>query len=338
MRGVVRLRVWMSALAVAVQAAGCALVVLEETAPGIGGAGSGGDETTDPAGGSGAEPGTGAGSSSTAAGGAGGTPTSSAAGGAGSAGAGGTTGTTGAGGSATTGAGGSGGSGVGGSGGNGGTGAGGADTTGAGGSATTGAGGSGGSGVGGSGGTGGTGGGGSTTSSSSSSTTSSTTTGCGPCGPGKVCNPVSQVCECPPGGLQPGAAWPMVGGDATRRGLSPFVGAQTATIQWSTALGSPVSGSRAITIDAGGTLYVPTTTALRAYNPGGQLQWSVPMAAYTPPAIGLTGRSTSKSTAAAACARWTLRTGAPCGPSAGSRANTPMSLSEAPGSSSFPVA
>src|SRR5438477_277034 len=50
-------------------------------------------------------------------------------------------------------------------------------------------------------------------------------------------------------GLQPGAAWPMLGYCPTRLGRSPRVGPQSNGVRWTTTIGSPLHGGASIAAD-----------------------------------------------------------------------------------------
>lgn len=114
----------------------------------------------------------------------------------------------------------------------------------------------------------------------SAGTTSTSTGGAAPCTAGS-CQAACDVSA----GLQPGAAWPMVGGCPTRHGQSPFVGAATAAVRWVLPLGDAAYGTGQVTIDADGTIYAATNNALYAARPDGTLQISMPGAAFMPPAV-----------------------------------------------------
>jgi len=84
--------------------------------------------------------------------------------------------------------------------------------------------------------------------------------------------------------------WPMFGHDPQHTNLSPFVGAQTANVEWKYTIGEPVWSSPAI--DANGTLYVGSEDGkLYAINPNGTFKWSCQTGTYVSdsPAIGADG-------------------------------------------------
>jgi outer membrane protein assembly factor BamB len=84
--------------------------------------------------------------------------------------------------------------------------------------------------------------------------------------------------------------WPMFGHDPQHTHLSPFVGAQTANVEWKYTIGEPVWSSPAI--DADGTLYVGSEDGkLYAINPNGTFKWSCQTGTYVSdsPAIGSDG-------------------------------------------------
>ena len=74
-------------------------------------------------------------------------------------------------------------------------------------------------------------------------------------------------------GLQAGSPWPMSGFCPTRRGRSPYVGAQTSTVKWT----YPVGVSSDVAIAADGTLYFGGFDGkLHAATPSGATKWSFP--------------------------------------------------------------
>lgn len=137
------------------------------------------------------------------------------------------------------------------------------------------------------------------TSSTTITTTSSTTTKpdlgpCGSCAPGAVCNPKTGACEAAcdvPGGHDPAAIWPMVGGCPTRRGLSTRVGPATAHVKWTSPYynGVPSGQSSLITVGANGDTYTGDLQALHAIRPNSQILWSVASSVFDPPAVGVDG-------------------------------------------------
>jgi outer membrane protein assembly factor BamB len=74
-------------------------------------------------------------------------------------------------------------------------------------------------------------------------------------------------------GLQPGAAWPMMGYCPTRLGRSPRIGPQTSVVRWTANIGSPLHGGPSIAAD--GTVYVGADDGkLYAVSSTGQVLWS----------------------------------------------------------------
>lgn len=117
----------------------------------------------------------------------------------------------------------------------------------------------------------------------SSSTSSSTGTS-----GGGGSTPASGSCDVA-GGLQPGAPWPMLGGCPTHRALSAFAGAQTNQIKWSADVSIKNLTGVSLSIDASGTIYVPTGVGVIAFDASGAQKWESFTSAFGAPVIAADG-------------------------------------------------
>jgi outer membrane protein assembly factor BamB len=122
---------------------------------------------------------------------------------------------------------------------------------------------------------------------------------------------------CP--GTQLGAAWPMSGACRGGAHRSTFIGAQTTTQNWSSAL--TLSATSAPTLGASGLVYVGANDGLHALSVSGAALWtaSTPAPVRTSPAIDWAGRlffgaddgTVRALLANTGAALWTLQTGSP---------------------------
>lgn len=122
--------------------------------------------------------------------------------------------------------------------------------------------------------------------------------------------------SCVVSGLQPGAPWPMRGGDPTHQGRSAVVGAQTATVKWAYTTGGDISVHAAPSIAADGTVYVVSQDQrLNAVNPDGSRRWVMGTQIKGTPAIAADGtlyvgsQAGLKAMNADGSAKWTFATG-----------------------------
>jgi outer membrane protein assembly factor BamB len=111
------------------------------------------------------------------------------------------------------------------------------------------------------------------------------TASCGADGCGDGVLPKSNGIPLPPsplvcgdmGGLQPGAAWPMLGGCPTHPGRSAYTGPSFSHTRWTFTAGAPISSGVAIAAD--GTIYFGADDhKLYAVDKDGRLKWATPIA------------------------------------------------------------
>ena len=96
------------------------------------------------------------------------------------------------------------------------------------------------------------------------------------------------ICETP-NANQAGAAWPVLGGCATHRGLAFDLGPTAVHVAWAVPVaGDPRGG--AVVIDAAGNLYVTTSDVLASYDASGAARWTQPIAGASVPMISADGK------------------------------------------------